>query len=119
MLVTEFFNSFSLVESEVNHCYFLLLLLNDLEVVVYEGAIREKPSSKEEAWQFIKGLLNILCPIFFVCILPSSGDLLIGISGYSGRQCATVGSVLVTNLKTGFRKGEWDRVEVTFVAILL
>ncbi|KAH8489879.1 hypothetical protein H0E87_025193 [Populus deltoides] len=57
-------------------------------VVVYEGAIREKPASKEEAWEFIKG--------------------------YSGGHAATVGSVLVTNLKTGFRKGEWDRVEIYF-----
>jgi predicted house-cleaning NTP pyrophosphatase (Maf/HAM1 superfamily) len=31
-----------------------------LEVVVYEGVIREKPSSKEEARQFLKGLLNVL-----------------------------------------------------------
>ncbi|KAJ0025921.1 hypothetical protein Pint_08965 [Pistacia integerrima] len=73
---------------ELNRCYVLLLLLNDLEVVVYEGVIREKPSSKEEARQFIKG--------------------------YSGGQCATVGSVLVTNVKTGFRKGESDRVEINF-----
>jgi hypothetical protein len=38
--------------------YFLLLHLIDFEVVVYEGIIREKPSSKEEAREFIKGLLN-------------------------------------------------------------
>lgn len=31
------------------------------EVVVYEGVIREKPSSKEEARHFIKGLLTLLC----------------------------------------------------------
>ncbi|KAK9097971.1 hypothetical protein Syun_025016 [Stephania yunnanensis] len=30
-------------------------LLGILDVVVYEGKIREKPSSKEEARQFIKG----------------------------------------------------------------
>ncbi|CAN6582633.1 unnamed protein product [Malus baccata var. baccata] len=53
-------------------------------VVVYEGVIREKPSSKEEARQFLKG------------------------------HAATVGSVHVTNLKTGFSKGEWDRVEIYF-----
>lgn len=57
----EFFNSFSLLGNEYNHCSFLLLLLNDLEVVVYEGVVREKPSSKEEARRFIKGLLSILC----------------------------------------------------------
>ncbi|KAK9220301.1 hypothetical protein WN943_008951 [Citrus x changshan-huyou] len=43
-----------------------------------------------------------------------SGVLRIWIADYSGGQCATVGSVLVTNLKTGFRKGEWDRVEIQF-----
>lgn len=60
----------------------------DLEVVVYEGVIREKPTNKEEARQFLKD--------------------------YSGRHAATVGSVLVTNLKTGFRKGDSDRVEIYF-----
>lgn len=34
------------------------------------------------------------------------------VSGYSGGQAAVVGSVLVTNLKTGKRKGGWDRAEV-------
>ncbi|KAL6521992.1 hypothetical protein OROMI_031869 [Orobanche minor] len=47
--------------------------------------IREKPSSKEEARQFIKD--------------------------YSGGCASTVSSVLVTNLKTGSKKGGWDRVE--------
>ncbi|OVA07032.1 Maf-like protein [Macleaya cordata] len=64
------------------------LLITADQVVVYEGIIREKPSSKEEARQFIKG--------------------------YSGGHAATVGSVLVTNLKTGTRKGGWDRVEIYF-----
>ncbi|KAG6624917.1 7-methyl-GTP pyrophosphatase isoform X5 [Carya illinoinensis] len=57
-------------------------------VVVCEGMVREKPSSKEEARQYLKD--------------------------YSGSHASTVGSVLVTNLKTGFRKGEWDRVEIYF-----
>lgn len=41
-------------------------LNNVLEVVVYEGVIREKPSSKEEARKFIKGLFLIFFfdPIF-------------------------------------------------------
>lgn len=39
------------------------------------------------------------------------------ISDYSGRHAATVGSVLVTNLKTGLRKGDSDRVEVLFSPI--
>ncbi|KAK9270663.1 hypothetical protein L1049_026245 [Liquidambar formosana] len=64
------------------------LLITSDQVVVYEGMIREKPSSKEEARQFLKG--------------------------YSSGHAATVGSVLVTNLKTGFRKGEWDKVEIYF-----
>ncbi|XP_042965876.1 7-methyl-GTP pyrophosphatase isoform X4 [Carya illinoinensis] len=58
------------------------------QVVVCEGMVREKPSSKEEARQYLKD--------------------------YSGSHASTVGSVLVTNLKTGFRKGEWDRVEIYF-----
>ncbi|KAI3460326.1 hypothetical protein Pfo_016989 [Paulownia fortunei] len=55
------------------------LLVTCDQVVVYEGMIREKPSSKEEARQFMK-----------------------------------VSSVLVTNLSTGLRKGEWDKVEIHF-----
>ncbi|XP_057498987.1 uncharacterized protein LOC130783411 isoform X1 [Actinidia eriantha] len=64
------------------------LLITADTVVVYEGIIREKPSSKEEARQFIRG--------------------------YSGGHAAVVGSVLVTNLHTGIRKGGWDRAEVYF-----
>ncbi|XWS24368.1 hypothetical protein CRYUN_Cryun28dG0095800 [Craigia yunnanensis] len=64
------------------------LLITSDQVVVYEGVVREKPANEKEAREFIKG--------------------------YSGGHAATVGSVLVTNLKTGFRKGEWDRVEIYF-----
>ncbi|KAL1534842.1 7-methyl-GTP pyrophosphatase-like isoform X1 [Salvia divinorum] len=64
------------------------LLITCDQVVVYEGMIREKPSSKEEARQFIKG--------------------------YSGGYAATVSSVLVTNLSNGSRKGGWDKVEIHF-----
>ncbi|KAG6608539.1 7-methyl-GTP pyrophosphatase, partial [Cucurbita argyrosperma subsp. sororia] len=64
------------------------LLITSDQVVIYEGVVREKPGSKEEARQFIKD--------------------------YSGGHAATLGSLLVTNLKTGFRKGEWDRVEIYF-----
>ncbi|KAG2724850.1 hypothetical protein I3760_01G037400 [Carya illinoinensis] len=67
------------------------LLITADTVVVYEGIIREKPSSKEEAQKFIKG--------------------------YSGGQAEVVGSVLVTDLKTGERKGGWDRAEVFFYNI--
>ncbi|MED6119102.1 hypothetical protein PIB30_008614 [Stylosanthes scabra] len=65
-----------------------MILIAADTVVVYDGVVREKPSSKEEARQFLKD--------------------------YSGGHAATVSSVLVTNLKTGFRKGEWDRVEIYF-----
>ncbi|XP_060199689.1 uncharacterized protein LOC132628025 isoform X3 [Lycium barbarum] len=55
-------------------------------VVVYEGVVREKPSSEAEARQFMKD--------------------------YANGHAATVSSVLVTNLVTGSRRGEWDKVEV-------
>ncbi|XP_057524926.1 uncharacterized protein LOC130804491 isoform X2 [Amaranthus tricolor] len=64
------------------------ILITGDQVVVYEGMIREKPSNEEEARQYIKD--------------------------YSGRKASTVSSVLVTNLQTGFRKGEWDKVEILF-----
>ncbi|KAF5798656.1 putative nucleoside triphosphate pyrophosphatase Maf-like protein [Helianthus annuus] len=64
------------------------LLLTADTVVVYEGMIREKPSSKEEARHFVKG--------------------------YSGGCAVVVGSVVVTNLSTGSRKQGWDKSEVYF-----
>ncbi|KAB1214570.1 hypothetical protein CJ030_MR5G002496 [Morella rubra] len=67
------------------------LLITADTVVVYEGTIREKPSSKEEAREFIKG--------------------------YSGGHAMVIGSVLVTNLRTGKRKGGWDKAEVYFYNI--
>ncbi|KAM7521134.1 hypothetical protein LguiB_020096 [Lonicera macranthoides] len=67
------------------------LLITCDQVVVYEDVIREKPSSKEEARKFIKG--------------------------YSGSYASTVSSVLVTNLKSGCRKAEWDKVEIHFHSI--
>ncbi|XP_016686986.1 7-methyl-GTP pyrophosphatase isoform X2 [Gossypium hirsutum] len=66
----------------------LVMALAEAKVVVYEGVVREKPANEKEAREFIKG--------------------------YSGGHAATVGSVIVTNLKTGFRKGEWDRVKIYF-----
>ncbi|XP_057975704.1 uncharacterized protein LOC131163025 isoform X2 [Malania oleifera] len=69
-----------------------VLLITCDQVVVYGGMIREKPSSKEEARQFIKG--------------------------YSGGHAATVSSVLITNLEAGFRKGDWDKVEIEEGAVL-
>ncbi|EOA34512.1 hypothetical protein CARUB_v10022055mg [Capsella rubella] len=64
------------------------LLITADTVVVYKGVIREKPTSKEEAREFIKG--------------------------YSGSHGGVVGSVLVWNLKTGVRRGGWDKAEVYF-----
>ncbi|XP_072151704.1 uncharacterized protein [Setaria viridis] len=62
-----------------------LLITSDI-VVVHEGIIREKPTTKEEARQFLKG--------------------------YSGGHVSTVGSVVVTNLTTGKRLGSLDKAEV-------
>ncbi|CBI17516.3 hypothetical protein VitviT2T_005514 [Vitis vinifera] len=67
------------------------LLITADTVVEYKGTIREKPSSEEEAREFVKG--------------------------YSGSHGGVVGSVLVTNLKTGTRKGGWERAEVYFYDI--
>jgi septum formation protein len=64
------------------------LLITADTVVVYKGVIREKPTTKEEAREFIKG--------------------------YSGSHGGVVGSVLVRNLKTGVKKGGWDKAEVYF-----
>eukprot|EP01018_Ginkgo_biloba_P002234 Gb_14530 [translate_table: standard] len=68
-----------------------VLLITADQVVVHEGIIREKPSNEEEARLFIKG--------------------------YSRSPASTVGSVLVTNLKTGMKKGGWDKTEIYFHAI--
>ncbi|XP_031111082.1 7-methyl-GTP pyrophosphatase-like [Ipomoea triloba] len=65
-----------------------MLLITCDQVVVYEGMIREKPENKEEAREFIKD--------------------------YSNGQAATISSVLVTNLKTGKKRGELDKVEIYF-----
>ncbi|VVB07601.1 unnamed protein product [Arabis nemorensis] len=64
------------------------LLVTCDQVVVYEDTVREKPSSVEEAREYIRG--------------------------YSKGHAATVSSVVVTNLKTGVRKGGVDRVEIYF-----
>ncbi|XP_007046933.2 PREDICTED: maf-like protein DDB_G0281937 isoform X5 [Theobroma cacao] len=66
----------------------LVTALAEAKVVVYKGMIREKPSSEEEAREYIKG--------------------------YSGGHAAVVGSVLVTNLRTGASKGGWESAEVYF-----
>ncbi|WZZ04620.1 hypothetical protein YC2023_090541 [Brassica napus] len=62
------------------------LLITADTVVVYKGVIREKPTSKEEARQFIKG--------------------------YSGSHGGVVGSVIVSNLKTGVQRAGWDKAEI-------
>ncbi|XP_057863417.1 uncharacterized protein LOC131071537 [Cryptomeria japonica] len=67
---------------------FDVAIQKEVAVVVHEGVIREKPSSEEEAREFIKG--------------------------YSRAPASTIGSVLVTNLKTGVRKGGWDKCEIYF-----
>ncbi|CAN0905847.1 7-methyl-GTP pyrophosphatase [Linum grandiflorum] len=91
------------------------LLITSDQVVVYDDAIREKPSNPEEARQFMKGLLghpfsscSIAAVASFTTIIQHHD------ADYSGSHAATVGSVLVTNLRTGVRKGGWDRVEIYF-----
>ncbi|XP_062216308.1 uncharacterized protein LOC133916587 [Phragmites australis] len=64
------------------------LMITADQVVVHDGVIREKPSTPEEARKFIKG--------------------------YSESHAATIGSVLVTNVKTGVRREGWDKAEVYF-----
>jgi septum formation protein len=34
------------------------------------------------------------------------------IAGYSGGHAAVIGSVVVSNLTTGIRKGAWEKAEV-------
>ncbi|PIN07088.1 putative nucleic acid-binding protein ASMTL [Handroanthus impetiginosus] len=67
------------------------LLITADTVVVYQEIIREKPSSEEEAHQFIRD--------------------------YSGGSAKVVGSVCITNLVTGTRKGGWESAEVYFLDI--
>ncbi|XP_020678338.1 7-methyl-GTP pyrophosphatase isoform X2 [Dendrobium catenatum] len=67
-----------------------LLITSDI-VVVHEGSIREKPTTQEEARQFLKG--------------------------YSGSHITTVNYVHVINLKTGKTTGGLDKAEVYFYQI--
>ncbi|KAK3413932.1 hypothetical protein EUGRSUZ_I02441 [Eucalyptus grandis] len=95
-----------------------LTRLIDLEVVVHEGRIREKPSSKDEARNFIEGLLDTTSPhITFRKKKFSWILIVVYFPGYSGGRAEVVGSVLVTNLKTGRREAGWERAEVYFYDI--
>ncbi|XP_066383697.1 uncharacterized protein [Miscanthus floridulus] len=62
------------------------LMITADQVVIHDGVIREKPSTPEEARKFIKG--------------------------YSESHAATIGSVLITNVKTGARREGWDKAEI-------
>lgn len=88
---------------------------------MYEGIIREKPSSKEEAWDFIKGLLTEMSLFFFLFVRIGWIKMVksLCVAGYSGGQAGVIGSVLVTNLKTGKRKGEWCSAEVLILSLLM
>ncbi|XP_028551860.1 7-methyl-GTP pyrophosphatase isoform X1 [Dendrobium catenatum] len=70
---------------------FLQQLEEKTLVVVHEGSIREKPTTQEEARQFLKG--------------------------YSGSHITTVNYVHVINLKTGKTTGGLDKAEVYFYQI--
>lgn len=86
-----------------------------MQVVVHGGMIREKPSSAEEAREFIKGLLKYVLMILTNSHrLPSRNYCVQTVfhPGYSAGHASTVGSVLVTNLNTGARKGGYDKAEV-------
>ncbi|CAK7339573.1 unnamed protein product [Dovyalis caffra] len=77
-----------LIEGHVEEDATATLLITADTVVVSDGMVREKPNSKEEAREFIKG--------------------------YSGGHAAVIGSVVVSNLTTGIRKGAWEKAEVYF-----
>ncbi|XP_021616649.1 7-methyl-GTP pyrophosphatase isoform X1 [Manihot esculenta] len=91
------------------------LLITADTVVLYKGMIREKPTSKEEAWNFIKGWLIVFFSSTAVDKTPT-GSVVIWLlfAGYSGGHAAVIGSVLVSNLTTGTRKGAWETAEVYF-----
>lgn len=80
------------------------------KVVVYQGTIREKPSTEEEARQFIRGCFINFYQKFLSCILANSSSHCF--TDYSGGSGQVVGSVVVTNLVTGSRKGGWESAEV-------
>ncbi|XP_071916597.1 uncharacterized protein [Coffea arabica] len=65
-----------------------VLLITADTVAVFEGTVREKPSSKEEARKYLRD--------------------------YSRGHTSVLGSVVVSNLTSGNRKGGWDRAEVYF-----
>ncbi|KAL5210684.1 hypothetical protein ABZP36_006307 [Zizania latifolia] len=66
----------------------LVKALAEAKVMVSKGVIRERPKSREEAREFIKG--------------------------YSGDRAFAVNYVLVTNLNTGASIGGWDIPEICF-----
>ncbi|KAJ6367085.1 hypothetical protein OIU77_003462 [Salix suchowensis] len=76
------------IEGHVEEDAQATLLITADTVVVSHGMVREKPNNKEEAREFIKG--------------------------YSGGHAAVIGSVVVSNLTTGIRKGAWEKAEVYF-----
>ena len=96
----------------------LLLTFCFMEVVIHDGVIREKPSTPEEARKFIKGLCYFVelelfnNMLYLTCPCPVLLDEHILLSGYSESHAATIGSVLVTNVKTGARREGWDKAEV-------
>lgn len=54
-----------------------------------------------------------------VFIMQTFVIFLAPLAGYSAGHAATVGSVLVTNLKTGAKKEGWDKAEVLFRSLYL
>ncbi|KAM0876170.1 hypothetical protein ACQ4PT_036338 [Festuca glaucescens] len=92
------------------------LLITADQVVVHDGVIREKPTTPEEARKFIQGLsfqlfVSELKLLRWFVRLPFNH---IPLTGYSQSHAATIGSVLVTDVKDGSRRGGWDKSEVYF-----
>ncbi|XP_047061133.1 7-methyl-GTP pyrophosphatase-like isoform X2 [Lolium rigidum] len=66
----------------------LVVALAHEKVVIHDGVIRKKPTTSEGARKFIQG--------------------------YSQSHASTIGSVLVTNMKSCVRMEGWDKSEVYF-----
>lgn len=72
-----------------------------------------RASSSKVWWMWF--FLSFFSVVDLCCTLLSTS--LWPFAGYSGGLAATVGSVLVTNLKTGIRRGGWDKAEVPFFSL--
>lgn len=104
----------------ISHCYYLMIW-RWWSMKTWSGKNHPVKKKHNNFWKVCLPLSLSLCFIPFSSPLFSYYITLVilstWIADYSGGHAATVGSVLVTNLKTGFRKGVWDRVEVPYTSI--